>query len=136
MLVFDERQGVQVKDRDGPGWIAATFGGVDPSRAEWIENPGVGDGGYMVDQAWVIYLEADRAETPSQVPLAVATSRHVRASAMTLCGFTVRFCGLFRDLPRSGWAVRSLPDLRFIEVDPDRLSGLRSFATTSSSLRA
>lgn len=27
------------------------------------------------------------------------------------------------DLQRGGWAVRSLPDLRFIEVNPDRLSG-------------
>lgn len=27
------------------------------------------------------------------------------------------------DLTRGGWAVRDLPDLRHIEVDPDRLSG-------------
>ncbi len=27
------------------------------------------------------------------------------------------------DLHRGGWAARALPDLRFIEVDPDRLSG-------------
>lgn len=27
------------------------------------------------------------------------------------------------DLRRGGWAVRELPDLRFVEVDPDRLSG-------------
>ena len=27
------------------------------------------------------------------------------------------------DLSRGGWAARELPDLRFIEVDPDRLSG-------------
>ena len=27
------------------------------------------------------------------------------------------------DLSRGGWAARDLPDLRFIEVDPDRLSG-------------
>lgn len=28
-----------------------------------------------------------------------------------------------RDLRRGGWAVRELPDLKSIEVDPDRLSG-------------
>jgi uncharacterized protein (DUF433 family)/DNA-binding transcriptional MerR regulator len=27
------------------------------------------------------------------------------------------------DLHRGGWAVRQVPDLRYIEVDPDRLSG-------------
>lgn len=27
------------------------------------------------------------------------------------------------DLRRGGWAVREIPDLRFVEVDPDRLSG-------------
>lgn len=30
---------------------------------------------------------------------------------------------LRRQLGRGGWAVRALPDLRHIEVDPDRLSG-------------
>jgi hypothetical protein len=92
ILVFDERQGVQVKDRDGPGWIAATFGEVDPSQAKLIENPGIGDGGHKADLPWVIYQEGDRAGTPRrfQVALAVAASRRVRASATTLCGFTVR----------------------------------------------
>lgn len=28
-----------------------------------------------------------------------------------------------QDLARGGWAARTLPDLRYIEVDPDRLSG-------------
>lgn len=31
--------------------------------------------------------------------------------------------GIKRDLARGGWAARSLPDLRHIEVNPDRLSG-------------
>lgn len=35
-----------------------------------------------------------------------------------------------RDLRRGGWAVRDLPDLRSIEVDPDRLSGRPAISGT------
>jgi len=35
-----------------------------------------------------------------------------------------------RDLRRGGWAVRGLPDLRSIEVDPDRLSGRPAISGT------
>jgi len=34
------------------------------------------------------------------------------------------------DLRRGGWAVRGLPDLRSIEVDPDRLSGRPAISGT------
>jgi len=35
----------------------------------------------------------------------------------------VDLVGIKRDLARGGWAARALPDLRHIEVNPDRLSG-------------
>ncbi len=58
--MFTEGERVEVRDPNGPGWIAAKFLEVAEGRPRHIDNPGVNDGkGYYIDQFWVQYLEGD-----------------------------------------------------------------------------
>ncbi len=77
------------------------------------------------------HLEVDKTgETYEGVPLAtlsvVAEGQRVEAGEhgwQTLEDVRVSPRRISLDLSRGGWAVRLVPDLRHIEVDPDRLSG-------------
>lgn len=57
-----------MKNPDGPGWTAATFGEVDLEHRKWIDNRGAESGGYWRDQAWVVYREGDRNGTSGLHP--------------------------------------------------------------------
>jgi hypothetical protein len=62
--MFSAGERVQVKDPDGPGWIAAEFHEVAEGQPRHVDHPGINDGrGYDPDQFWVTYLEGDRRGT-------------------------------------------------------------------------
>jgi hypothetical protein len=59
--MFHDGDRVEVRNRDGPGWIAAAFVGVAIGEPRHIDHPGINAGrGYEADQMRVMYLEGER----------------------------------------------------------------------------
>lgn len=83
-------------------------------------------GDWPLTQAPIV--TAQTADTTGETGAALALQRgdgytdlnRDRRQGVLALGDIRRIAG---DLRRGGWAVRNLPDLRSIEVDPDRLSG-------------
>jgi uncharacterized protein (DUF433 family) len=68
--------------------------------------------------------ERRRSGKPAAWLLVMKDGRYVRPSRSVGQGvLDVQIQRLHEDLTRGGWAVRELPDLRHVEVNPDRLSG-------------
>lgn len=84
-------------------------------------------GDWPLTHAPVVTAQAGRSDRTAAASVALEhpdggytdLSRHPRHGMLKL-GDIRRIA---RDLRRGGWAVRDLPDLESIEVDPDRLSG-------------
>jgi uncharacterized protein (DUF433 family) len=65
-----------------------------------------------------------RSGRPAAWLLVMKDGRYVRPARSLGQGiFDVQTRRLHEDLTRGGWAVRDLPELRHVEVNPERLSG-------------
>jgi uncharacterized protein (DUF433 family)/DNA-binding transcriptional MerR regulator len=68
--------------------------------------------------------ERRRSSKPVAWLLVMKDGRYVRPARSVGQGILdVQIQRLHEDLTRGGWAVRELPDLRHVEVNPERLSG-------------